>query len=98
MFSPLNQFAIANRTMFWDVSAKSLEDMNDTAIVERVWCYGTWEQYKYVESLIGKNRAKEIFIKRAYMPRTNLREETIHLFTHYFHVTPPSDRSLSRAM
>jgi hypothetical protein len=32
------------------------------------------------------------------MPRTNLREPTINLFTHYFHVTPPSDRPLSRAM
>lgn len=72
--------------------------MDDVAILERVWSYGDWEEYKYVESLIGKKRSKEIFIERVYTPRTNLREETINLFIHYFKIDDTLPRTLSRAM
>lgn len=92
------EFALKNTSMFWDIPKTALENASELTVLERVYCYGNWEQYKDVEKLVWKNRAREIFIERAYMPRTNLREETINLFTHYFHVTPPSDRTLSRAI
>ena len=88
----LQEFAKKNKPMFWDVK---IDKLDDKAILERVFCYGDWEQFRTVESLIGHERSREIFVERAYMPRTNLREPTINLFTHYFHVTPPSDRPLS---
>ncbi len=94
----LQEFAKKHKALFWDVSEKTIEKMDDTAIVERFFCYGSWEDYKQIEEYVTKTRAKEIFISRGYMSRTNLREETINLFTHYFHVTPPSGRTLSWAI
>ncbi len=94
----LQEFAKQHKPLFWDVSEKTIEKMDDTAIVERFFCYGSWEDYKQIEGYVTKTRAKEIFISRGYMSRTNLREETINLFTHYFHVTPPSERTLSWAI
>jgi hypothetical protein len=96
--SELHSFALAHKQIFWDVSSSTLERMDDVAILERFWCYGNWEEYKSIEKIIGQDRAKKIFVIRAYMPRTNLREETINLFTHYYHVTPPANRTLSRAI
>lgn len=94
----LQKFALEHKPIFWDVSTQALEKMDDSTILERFFCYGDWQNYKRVEKIIGKDRAKEIFMKRAFIPRTNLREETINLFTYYFHVTPPQNRPLSRAM
>lgn len=94
----LQKFALEHKSLFWDVSQESLSKMDDTTILERFFCYGNWEEYKTIEKMIGRDRAREIFVKRAYMPRTNLREETINLFTLYFHVTTPHDSPLSRAM
>ena len=96
--SELHKIALAHKPIFWDVSTDTLQRMDDTAILERFWCYGNWEDYKSIERIIGQDRAKDIFITRAYMPRSNLREETIHLFTLYYHVTPPANRTLSRAI
>lgn len=72
--------------------------MDDKAILERVWCYGDWEEFKYIESIIGKDRAKEIFIERVWTPRSNIRETTIHLFLHYFSIDVTLSRPISRAM
>lgn len=91
----LQKFAIDNKTMFWDTDPSMLDD---ETVVERVFCYGNWEDYRKVESLMGKEKVKSIFVERAYKSRTNLREPTINLFTHYFHVTPPPDRPISRAI
>lgn len=96
--SELHNFASSYKAMFWDIPEKNIDTLTDTTILERVFCYGDWEQYKHAEKIISRERARDIFTARAYMPRTNLREETIHLFTHYFHVTAPQDRPLSRAI
>ena len=96
--SELHQFALAHKSIFWDVSSDTLKKMDDTSILERFWCYGNWEEYKNIEQIIGQKRAKTIFLERAYIPRTNLREETINLFTLYYDVTPPKNRTLSRAI
>ncbi len=91
----LQEFAMKNKGMFWDTNPNNLDD---EIVFERVLAYGNWEDFRSVEETIGKEKARDIFIRRAYMPRTNLRESTINLFTHYFHVIPPSDRPLSRAI
>lgn len=94
----LQKFASAHKSIFWDVSVDTLAHMDDIAILERFLCYGNWEEYKAIESIIGKERAKNIFQMRAYKDRSNIREETIRLFTYYFHLDAPHDRPLSRAM
>ena len=94
----IQKFALAYKPLFWDIQESHIGGLTDVTILERVFCYGNWDQYKYVEKSLGKDRAREIFLDRGYMPRMNLREETINLFTHYFHVTPPSEHTLSRAI
>ncbi len=80
----LQKFALEHKPMFWDVSCETLGNMSDQAIVERFFCYGDWDEYKTLEKILGISAIKDIFIRRAYMPRTNLREETISFFSDYY--------------
>ena len=81
----LRAFARANKGMSWDVKVDKLDDV---AIVERIFCYGDWHDYKNIELWIGKNRVRRIFEARGHMPRSNLRAETVSFFDYYYANTP----------
>jgi len=63
---------------------KNYDNLSAESVVEAVLNYGTWENVKTIESILGIKDFGNIFSKLANKSRSNIRPRTANYFSHYF--------------
>lgn len=63
---------------------KNYDGLSERSIVESVLNYGNWEDYLFLEKVLGVVELSEIFEDLKNQKRTNLRSQTTNYFTNYF--------------
>ena len=63
---------------------KDYDQLSDSAVLEAVLNYGTWEDVQVVIKILGIKKASEIFQEKAKIKRSNFRPEIKNYFNLYF--------------
>lgn len=63
---------------------KNYNNLSEKAIVESILNYGNWEDYLYLENVLGIKEVGGIFNEINKQKRVNLRPQTINYFSNYF--------------
>jgi len=63
---------------------KNYEHLSERSIVENVLNYGSWEDYLFLEKVLGVKQLRGFFEDIKNKKRTNLRPQTINYFSNYF--------------
>lgn len=63
---------------------KNYDNLSEKAIVESILNYGNWEDYLYLENILGIKEVGAIFNEISKQKRVNLRPQTVNYFSNYF--------------
>lgn len=66
----------------WYVDNK--DNVSEESMVEHIFNYGDWDDYKKTEKAIGIKKVESLFEKMVAKKRVNLRPQTINFFENYF--------------
>jgi len=69
-------------TILWYVADYNVLD--EDAICEAVFNYGSWKDVRSLHSVVGTQKAKEIFTRLVQKPRCNLRPIVRNYFQQYY--------------
>ena len=64
---------------------RDTNDLSEESLLEHIFNYGNWDDYKKAESVLGIEIIKKSFEKMTRIKRVNLRPQTINFFGNYFH-------------
>jgi len=65
-------------------STKSYDQLSPESIFESTLCYGDWPDFTRLVEIFGLSKSAEFFNSLKSKKRTNLRPQTINLFSRYF--------------
>ena len=80
----LQKFAKKNRNLFWDIF--DFKELSEMAIEERILKYWNWKQVKELESILWKEKFRDIYTKIINKKRVDLWKKTLNLFNLYFNI------------
>lgn len=58
--------------------------LSTESLAEHVFNYGAWDDYLFMEKVLGIHTVKNLFYAITHKKRSNLRPKTINYFVHYF--------------
>ena len=80
----INKIVQENRSLFWSVSEKDLNNMSTELVVETILTYGNEKSVKKLIDTLGIKKVADIFFKQISQKRCNYPQRTRHYFTLYF--------------
>jgi hypothetical protein len=87
--SPLDQFVLDNKSLFWGVAESKLSSVSEEVVVETILNYGSLEAVKQLIDILGLERVAVIFNKQQSQARTNYSALTKNYFNLYFNRHAP---------
>ena len=85
MRSPeLKNFILKHSDLFWYTPQDKKEDISDEYLLETILNYGTLEDFKELQQLIGINELSRQFFSLEGRKKMNIYPEVYNFFYHYF--------------
>jgi hypothetical protein len=80
----VKEFIRQHSDLFWYTPQEKKEDISDEFLVETILNYGTLDEFKELERLIGLKELSEIFMSLKGRKKTNYYPEVYNFFYLYF--------------
>ena len=82
--SELKTFILKHNTLFWHIPQDKKEDVSDEYLIETIMNYGTLEDFKELEMVMGHTAISSVFMNLEERKRGNYFPEIYNFFYLYF--------------
>ncbi len=80
----IKEFILRHSDLFWYTPQDKKEDISDDLLVETILNYGTLNEFKDLEKLMGQQKLSTIFLGVEGRKKTNYYPEVYNFFYLYF--------------
>jgi hypothetical protein len=85
MRSPeLKEFILKHRDLFWYTPQDKKVEISDNALVETILNYGSLDDFKELEILMGRDKLATLFFNLEGRKKLNIYPMVYNFFYHYF--------------